>query len=45
MGVAVCAGDMKMFSVSYVNGFIDKHLLCGVSCDACKAYLPSNVIL
>jgi hypothetical protein len=41
----VGAGDMKMFSVAYVSGFIAKQLLCIVSCDACKACLTSQVML
>jgi len=39
---AMCAGDMKMFSVVYVIGFIARHLLCNGSCDACKACLISE---
>jgi hypothetical protein len=42
---AVHAGDMKMFSVACVCGFIAKHLLRVVSCDACKACLTSQVML
>ena len=37
--VAMWNGDMKMFSVAYVNGFIARSLLCNGSCDACKACL------
>lgn len=37
--MAMCAGDVKMFSVAYVNGFIARHLLCNGSCDVCKACL------
>jgi len=39
---ATCAGDVKMFSVAYVSGFIARHLLCNGSCDACKACLISE---
>jgi len=39
---AIHAGDMKMLSVAYVNGFIARHLLCNGSCDACKACLISE---
>jgi hypothetical protein len=45
IGAAVNAGDMEVFSVSYVNGFIAKQLLCGVDCAACKACLSSKVLI
>jgi len=35
-------GDVKMFSVTYVSGFIARHTLCKGSCDACKACLISE---
>jgi len=41
--MAMCAGDVKMFSVAYVNGFIARHLLCNGSCDVCKACLISEI--
>ena len=37
--MAMWNGDMKMFSVAYVSGFIARSLLCNGSCDACKACL------
>jgi len=40
--MAMCAGDVKMFSVAYVIGFIARHMLCKGSCDACKACLISE---
>jgi len=40
--MAMCAGDVKMFSVAYVSGFIARHMLCNGSCDACKACLISE---
>jgi len=40
---AMCAGDVKMSSVAYVSGFIARHLLRNGSCDACKAYLISEI--
>jgi hypothetical protein len=30
---ALCAGDIEVFSVAYVSGFIARQLLCGVNCD------------
>jgi len=36
LSAAVCAHDMKMFSVAYVSGFIAKHLLNNSNCDICK---------
>ena len=39
--VAMWIGDMKMFSVAYVSGFIARRL-CNGSCDACKACLISE---
>jgi hypothetical protein len=41
--VAMCAGDVIMFSVAYVSGFIGMRLLRNVSCDACKACLISEI--
>ena len=38
----MCAGDVKMFSLAYVIGFIARHMLCNGSCDACKACLISE---
>ena len=40
---AMCAGDVKMFSVINVSGFIARHMLCNASCDACKACLISEI--
>jgi hypothetical protein len=40
IGAAVHARDMEMFSV--VSGSIDRQVLCGVSCDACKTCLTSD---
>jgi hypothetical protein len=31
---AVHAGDMEEFSVAYINSFMARQQLCGVSCDA-----------
>jgi hypothetical protein len=45
VAAAVFAGDMEVFSVAYVSGFIARQLLCGVSCDACTACLTSQVML
>ena len=36
VSVAVCACDIKMFSVAYVSGFIAKCLLNKSNCDICK---------
>ena len=36
VSVAVCACDMKMFSVAYVSGFTAKRLLKNSNCDICK---------
>jgi hypothetical protein len=41
--IAMCAGDVKMFSVAYVSGFIARRLLRNGSCDACKACLISEI--
>jgi len=41
----MCAGDVKMFSVAYVTGFIARCLLHNGSCDACKACLISEIPL
>jgi len=43
--MAMCAGDVKMFSVAYVSGFIARRLLCNGSSDACKACLISEISL
>jgi hypothetical protein len=45
IGAAVHAGDGKVFSVAYVSGSIARQVLCGVSCDACKTCLTSEVLL
>ncbi|PNF15445.1 hypothetical protein B7P43_G18116, partial [Cryptotermes secundus] len=45
MSPAVPAGDMEMFSVTYVSGSIARQVLRGVSCDACKTCLTSEVLL
>jgi hypothetical protein len=42
---AVHACDMEVFSVAYVSGSIDMQVLLGVSCDACKTCLTSEVLL
>jgi hypothetical protein len=44
-GSAVCAGNMEVFSVSYVIGFIARQVLRGVSCDEYRMYLTSEVLL
>jgi hypothetical protein len=44
-GAAVHAGDMEVFSVAYVSGSIARQVLRGVSCDACKTCLTSEVLL
>jgi len=44
VSAAVCARDMKMFSVAYVSGFIAKHLLNNNNCDICKKCLISDVL-
>ena len=41
--VAVCARDMKMFSVAYVSCFSAKRLLNDSNCDICKKCLISEV--
>jgi hypothetical protein len=41
----VRAGDMEVFSVAYVSGFIARQLLHGVECDACKKCLTSQEML
>jgi hypothetical protein len=45
MGSAVRAGDMEVFPVAYVSGTIARQVLRGVSCDACKTCLTSEVLL
>jgi hypothetical protein len=45
MGSAVRAGEMEVFSVAYVSGSIASQVLRGVSCDACKTCLTSQVLL
>ena len=42
---AVGAGDMIMISVSYVSGFIARHLLHNGSCEAYKDCLISEALL
>jgi hypothetical protein len=39
IGVAVHAGDMEVFSVSYISSSIAIQMVLGVSCDARKACL------
>jgi hypothetical protein len=36
---------MEFFSEAYVSGSIARQVLCGVSCDACKTCLTSEVLL
>jgi hypothetical protein len=36
ISATVCAGDVKMFSVSYVSGFIARCLLHYKNCDTCR---------
>ena len=43
VSAAVCACDMKMFSVAFVSGFIAKRLLNNSNCDICKKCLISEV--
>ncbi|PNF15720.1 hypothetical protein B7P43_G12478 [Cryptotermes secundus] len=45
MSPAVPAGEMEVFSVAYVSGSIARQVLHGVSCDACKTCLTSEVLL
>jgi metal-dependent HD superfamily phosphatase/phosphodiesterase len=45
IGTAVHAGDMEVFSVPDVSCSIVRQVLCGVSCDACKTCLISEVLL
>jgi hypothetical protein len=45
LGAAIHAGDMEVFSVAYVSGSIARQELHGVSCDACKTWLTSEVLL
>ena len=49
VSAAVCAYDVKMFSVAYVSGFIAKHLINNSNCEMCKKYLipeaPSSLDL
>ncbi|PNF18292.1 hypothetical protein B7P43_G16203 [Cryptotermes secundus] len=45
MVAAVHAGDMEVFSVAYVSGSVARHVLRGVSCDACKTCVTSEVLL
>jgi hypothetical protein len=42
---AVHAGDMEVFSIAYVSGSIARYVLCGVSCDAYRMCLTSEVLL
>jgi hypothetical protein len=45
IAIAVHSGDMEVFSVAYVSGFIARQVLHGVSCDAGKACLTFEVLL
>ena len=45
MVAAVHAGDMEVFSVAYVSGSIARQVLHGVSCDAHKTCVTSEVLL
>jgi hypothetical protein len=36
---------MEVFSVAYVSGSIARHVLRGVSCDACKTCLTFEALL
>ncbi|PNF27190.1 hypothetical protein B7P43_G06485 [Cryptotermes secundus] len=42
---AVPAGDMEVFSVAHISGSIVRQVLRGVSCDACKTCLTSELLL
>jgi hypothetical protein len=44
VGTAIHVGEMEMFSVAYVSGFIAKQLLHHVDCAACKASVTSQVM-
>ncbi|XP_033609559.1 uncharacterized protein LOC111870082 isoform X2 [Cryptotermes secundus] len=44
ISTAVPADDMEVFSVAYVSGSIARQVLRGVSCDACKTCLTSQVL-
>jgi hypothetical protein len=44
-GAAVHAGDMEVSSIANVSGTTARQILCGVSCDACKTCLKSQVLL
>jgi hypothetical protein len=45
IGTVVHADHMEVFSVVYVSGSIARQVPHGVSCDACKTYLTSEVLL
>jgi hypothetical protein len=45
MDATVHAGDNEVFSIAYVSGFFARQVLHGVSCDACKTCLTSEVLL
>jgi hypothetical protein len=45
IGTVLHAGDMEVFSVAYISGSIARQVLHGVSCDACKICLTSEVLL
>jgi hypothetical protein len=45
IGTAVHGGDMEVFSVACISGSIARHVLCGVSHDACKTCLTFEVLL
>jgi hypothetical protein len=44
-GSAVHAGDMEVFSVTFVIGSIARQVHCGVRCDAYRMCLTSEVLL
>lgn len=41
----VSAGDMEALSVAYVSSLTARQVLCSTTCDACKAYVTSEVML
>jgi hypothetical protein len=45
IGAAVDAGDMEVFSVTYVSGSIAIQVLLGVNCTACKTCLTYQMLL
>jgi hypothetical protein len=44
-GATVRAGDMEVYSVAHISGSLARQVLHGVSCDACKMCLNSEVLL